>query len=169
MLQAGLAGVTDVSAKQCKKCFKVKDLEEFGPSTTARDGHRSQCRDCKRRQDREALRAPARRASVLAAGSRWRARNPGKFEAWVAVRYRYLQEESLEHAGNRGELWSAAEIELAARTDLTAAEVAAMTGRTFSAVMGKRRQLRRDGLRERGKSPGRRRLDPGETGSYERA
>lgn len=64
------------------------------------------------------------------------------YNATQAARKRDLQKESLEHAPRRGLPWTGPELEIADRRDLTAAEIAAMTGRTLHAVHFVRAKLR---------------------------
>jgi hypothetical protein len=55
-----------------------------------------------------------------------------------------MNSESLETATRWGYPWTGPELELLARTDLTARQIATMTGRSCRAVYGKRHQLKAD-------------------------
>lgn len=57
------------TCKACTKCGVVQPLDEFGRSKRTRDGHKSQCRTCKR-----------------AESARYRAANPEKIRAYSAAR-----------------------------------------------------------------------------------
>lgn len=63
------------------------------------------------------------------------ARNAGRV-------YRRRVDEAAATAHRKGQEWTGPELEIAARTDLTAKQAAAMLGRTYPAVVYKRRQLR---------------------------
>lgn len=54
------------------------------------------------------------------------------------------QSRTLSQARNYGKEWTGPELELAARTDLTAEEVASMLGRTYAAVARMRERLQRE-------------------------
>lgn len=57
---------------------------------------------------------------------------------------RQWQEEPLPTADHKGQQWTGPELEIAARSDLTALQVAQMLGRTFFAVKTVRGRLRHD-------------------------
>lgn len=61
-----------------------------------------------------------------------------------ALRQNRKNAESRSLARRNGQQWTGAELELAARADLTAAEVGVMIGRTILAVQNARFRLRRD-------------------------
>lgn len=71
-------------------------------------------------------------------------RNRDKVNSKHLERYNSSQAETLEKARRRGQQWTGAELEIAARPDLTAKEVALMLGRTFAAVEKMRRKLQAD-------------------------
>jgi hypothetical protein len=63
----------DLGQKQCRLCGQVKPLEEFHRATTARDGHRGECKACFREQAAERYRADPSKAIERA--RRWQADN----------------------------------------------------------------------------------------------
>ena len=84
-------------------------------------------------------------AAVLATKKKRAARDPEFYRALRnhADRQRgRAQSRTMERARNRGQQWTGPQLEIAAREDLTAAEVAVLTGRTLYAVKHARRKLR---------------------------
>lgn len=77
--------------------------------------------------------------------NRWRREAPEKFAAAVdrwRLRDKRLNDESRDHASRWHEQWTGPELEIAAREDLTAAQVAALIGRTIAGVRTVRQRLR---------------------------
>ena len=86
---------------------------------------------------------------------RWRAANPEKIrENRETYREQALghdrrrlaaaQARTTDNARRRGYVWTGPELEIAARDDLTVAEIARMLGRTYYAVVTARHRIRRD-------------------------
>lgn len=78
---------------------------------------------------------------------RWRREAPDKFEAAInrwKTRQKRMNDESRERAHHWHYQWTGPELEIAAREDLTAAEVAALLGRTIAGVRTIRRRLQDD-------------------------
>ena len=42
-----------ITQKKCSICGKTKEITEFLPRKTSKDGYRNQCSDCKRKADRD--------------------------------------------------------------------------------------------------------------------
>lgn len=59
-------------------------------------------------------------------------------------RHRKKNERTMLQAHNRGKHWTGPELDIAMRDDLTAAEAAAMLGRTYAAVMQARNRCKSD-------------------------
>lgn len=83
----------------------------------------------------EACRAPA---------AKYRKVHADEISTRQNVRQRARNDEAREFATRHGYQWTGPELELAARRDLTAAQVAKLTGRTIKAVANMRRKLRDD-------------------------
>lgn len=89
---------------------------------------------------------PCTRAKV-AEVDRWRTEEPWKFEAAIdrwRLSAKRRNDASREHAYHWHEQWTGPELEIAARADLTAAQVAAMIGRTIAGVQTARNNMRKD-------------------------
>lgn len=76
--------------------------------------------------------------------ARWQDRNRLARNDRNARDFAAMQEETRERASRNGYQWTGPELELAARKDLSAREVAIMIGRTLSAVQHIRRKLKED-------------------------
>ena len=66
--------------KQCNTCFEFKPLDDFYKASSARDGHRGDCKACN-------LAAKKRRynsADAVARAAQWRRDNPERFQAYQA-------------------------------------------------------------------------------------
>ena len=70
--------------------------------------------------------------------------NPEKYRASNRRREKLVNDVSRESASHHGEPWTGPQLELAARDDLTAVQVAPMLGRTVAAVRMMRAKLRED-------------------------
>ncbi len=75
---------------------------------------------------------------------KYRERHRERVNAVQRAKAQARQARSLETARRYGYEWTGPELELAARKDLTATQVAAMIGRTVAAVMTARRRLKDD-------------------------
>lgn len=92
-----------------------------------------------------------RQGPRLSTGQR-RAMKAAEDEGFREVEYRpkkradkaRAQQSTVDTATHRGGQWTGAELEVAARTDLSAREVAAMLGRTYHGVMAARHRIRHD-------------------------
>jgi hypothetical protein len=134
------------TVKRCSKCGQDKPLTEYHRSPGNADGLTGSCRDCRRKQWQTYCRA---NPEVVCARHRERQReyaaaNPEAARAAVRRNQLANERETGRQAQRNGYLWTGPEMELAARSDLTAREVALMTGRTFGAVKGMRHRLRHD-------------------------
>ena len=85
-----------------------------------------------------AERTKANAAAVL----RYREANREKLNQRIDARRLPIQNQSLETARRNGFQWTGPELELIARSDLTAEQASAMLGRTYFAVVRMRRRLR---------------------------
>jgi hypothetical protein len=70
--------------KRCTKCGEAKPLDEFYKDSRYRDGHISQCKECKRIQGRDYTHRNL--TKKLAYNAKWRVSNPDKVKA-QAQRY----------------------------------------------------------------------------------
>jgi hypothetical protein len=77
-----------------------------------------------------------------AADRRWTENHRGEKDAATVARRRRDQAATLDQASRRGQPWTGPELELAARSDLSAKAIALMIGRTRWAVQTKRYELR---------------------------
>jgi hypothetical protein len=75
---------------------------------------------------------------------RYKQNHPDRVKATRMRRYRKEQAETLERATRHRYVWTGPEMELAARYDLSAKEIALMIGRTSSAVQHMRKLLIKD-------------------------
>jgi hypothetical protein len=71
--------------KRCRLCDEVKSLTEFHRASTARDGHRGECKDCFRAQAAARYRADPERAKKRV--RKWQQDHPDRVAATQA-RYR---------------------------------------------------------------------------------
>lgn len=74
----------------------------------------------------------------------WSVQHPEEAKAYQQRKSKDRQAETLERAARHGQQWTGPELELAARDDLTARQVALMIGRTFNAVHNVRKKLKDD-------------------------
>lgn len=97
---------------------------------------------------RAARRAADKRRYDTEAYREWQrgryAERPEESRARSRADYGKRQRETLPTAVNRGKQWTGPELEIAAREDLTATQVALMLGRTEAAVRVMRHKLRED-------------------------
>lgn len=92
---------------------------------------------------------PARQVET---GAEWRAANPGKVAKMRAAGHRTtraLNAELRAVADRHGQPWTAADLEMASRTDLPAAEIALALGRSLRSVTSMRQCLRDGNPRDR--------------------
>jgi hypothetical protein len=108
--------------KLCPKCIVLKDQSEFKTNSSQPTGKNSVCRQCSYEAE--------------------------KANGYTAKRSRkrkdLLRRETIDGATHRYQPWTGPQLELAMRYDLTAKEIALMTGRTHSAVQSMRARLRRE-------------------------
>jgi hypothetical protein len=86
----------------------------------------------------------AHTSAVEPAAKRWRKRNRQAIGERDSRRFATAQEQTRETASRHYCQWTGPELELAAREDLSAREVAVMIGRTLAAVQYMRRRLKDD-------------------------
>jgi hypothetical protein len=78
------------------------------------------------------------------ANQRWREAHPEEVKEAKRRRMARGNAVTLDNARHHREVWTGPQLEIAAREDLTAKQIAAMTGRTMHAVYYMRRRLRDD-------------------------
>jgi hypothetical protein len=112
------------------------------------------CKKCKawQRAYSQARRTPELAAAQLESQKRWRRANPAKQAARVAdnvARVKRQNEELRECAARHGQQWTGTDLEMAARKDLTVAEIAAVLGRSLRSVSTMRQCLADGNPRDR--------------------
>jgi hypothetical protein len=89
-----------MSGKRCTGCGQVKPLEAFGVKSSARDGHRSQCKECRAREYQAQERTDADRARAADLARRRYQADPEKPRA-ARVRYYRKHAEASREAARR--------------------------------------------------------------------
>jgi hypothetical protein len=115
---------------------------EFHMDRTRPDGLAVHCKECSSESGRRWRKAHPDK--VREASRRYYAAHPEK--AREKVRRRMAQDYAVtrDSARHHYEMWTGPQLEIAAREDLTARQVAVMTGRTLYAVYSARHRLRED-------------------------
>ena len=131
------------TAKRCKKCGLDKPLAEYYRAPANADGLQGSCRACtdKRQQAYNKAHPEEVRAHGRERQSAYAAAHPEEVRERTRRYFLAAETETTRQADHHGERWTVPEMELAARSDLTAKQAALMTGRTFNAVRNMRRRL----------------------------
>lgn len=130
---------TPEQRRERKRAYYVAHREQALAYARAYDAKNREKIHAKQQARREAHREEIRERELA-----WREANREESRRRVAANDRKNQAETLPQARRYGRQWTGPELELAARPDLTAKQVALMVGRTTGAVKIKRHHLRYD-------------------------
>lgn len=106
-------------AKTCLGCGQLKMAHEYGMQSTG-TSHHSKCKSCRNEYLRD------------------KRIEDQEFAELSLESARRIQSETLPHAKNHGKEWTGPELELLARPELSASEIAKVIGRTLYAVKSQR-------------------------------
>jgi hypothetical protein len=106
------------------------------------DGLAAYCKECARQSARRWRKANPDK--VREVSRRYYAAHPEKAREKVRRKRTRDYDVTRDSARHHREMWTGPQLEIAAREDLTAKQVAAMTGRTLGAVYSARHRLRED-------------------------
>lgn len=130
--------ITTPGVKRCTKCQQDKPLDGFAACAPRADGRTSECRVCRNASTSAYRRAHGRAPRRITEKERERMTFSSK------ECERRAQAETSDQARNHGKEWTGPELDLAARNDLTAKQVALLLGRTLKAVRVQRHLIRVD-------------------------
>lgn len=132
--------------RQCNVCQLPKARDDF---ETSKGRARRDCLSCSRKRKSDWMarnpgyskaRRKLKQEDAKRYGREWRRQNPG-----YASGYRRRRQAIADPgAVRRGQVWTSAEMALAARPDLTAQQVAIELGRTIAGVNGIRQRILRE-------------------------